>query len=241
MLEFKKAEELKLDIVSSRDMSLFGAFSDTDKIKFILTFDAEKEELDKITEVSAVIHKDAWNSQKEIYHVAKLERTGDGEFFGICDFAKFLGLWDDSCGLFYYHYLVKTVDGDITLGGEGVRELETIENGIGERQVLVYDSSYKTSKSFAKGVVYHIFVDRFMRSGRCGVKNGAELNEDWDNGIPQYGEYPGAEVANNVFFGGDLYGIAEKLDYIAALGTKTIYLSPVLTRIPTTNTTQATI
>lgn len=151
---------------------------------------------------------------------------------------KFLGLWDDSCGLFYYHYLVKTADGDLTLGGEGVRELETIENGIGERQVLVYDSSYKTSKSFAKGVVYHIFVDRFKRSGRCGVKNGAELNEDWDNGIPQYGEYPGAEVSNNVFFGGDLYGIAEKLDYIAALGTKTIYLSPVLTRIPTTNTTR---
>ena len=227
MLEFKKAEELKLDTVSSRDMSLFGAFSDTDKIKFTMTFDADKEELDKITEVSAVIHKDAWNSQKEIYHVAKLERTGDGEFCGICDFSKFLGLWDDSCGLFYYHYLVKTADGDITLGGEGVRELETIENGIGERQVLVYDSSYKTSKSFAKGVVYHIFVDRFKRSGRCGVKNGAELNEDWDNGIPQYGEYPGAEVANNVFFGGDLYGIAEKLDYIAALGTKTIYLSPI--------------
>ena len=227
MLEFKKAEELKLDTVSSRDMSLFGAFSDTDKIKFILKFDADKEELDKITEVSAVIHKDAWNSQKEIYHVAKLERTCDGEFCGICDFAKFLELWDDSCGLFYYHYLVKTADGEITLGGEGVRELETIENGIGERQVLVYDSSYKTSKSFAKGVVYHIFVDRFKRSGRCGVKNGAELNEDWDNGIPQYGEYPGAEVSNNVFFGGDLYGIAEKLDYIAALGTKTIYLSPI--------------
>lgn len=89
MLEFKKAEELKLDIVSSRDMSLFGAFSDTDKIKFTLMFDADKEELDKITEVSAVIHKDAWNSQKEIYHVAKLERTRDGEFCGICDFAKF--------------------------------------------------------------------------------------------------------------------------------------------------------
>ena len=51
MLEFKKAEELKLDIVSSRDMSLFGAFSDTDKIKFTLMFDADKEELDKITEV----------------------------------------------------------------------------------------------------------------------------------------------------------------------------------------------
>ena len=59
MLEFKKAEELKLDIVSSRDMSLFGTFSDTDKIKFTLMFDADKEELDKITEVSAVIHKDA--------------------------------------------------------------------------------------------------------------------------------------------------------------------------------------
>ena len=32
---------------------------------------------------------------------------------------------------------------------------------------------------------------------------------------------------NNVFFGGDLWGVIEKLDYIAALGVKTIYLSPV--------------
>ncbi len=58
-------------------------------------------------------------------------------------------------------------------------------------------------------------------------KPGAVLDEDWDGGIPQFGEYPGAEVANNVFFGGNLRGITEKLDYIASLGVRTIYLSPV--------------
>ena len=48
------------------------------------------------------------------------------------------------------------------------------------------------------------------------------IDPDWDGGIPQFGEYPGAEVPNNVFFGGDLCGITEKLDYIASLGVKTI-------------------
>ena len=40
------------------------------------------------------------------------------------------------------------------------------------------------------------------------------MNNDWYNGIPQYADVPGGYVENNMFFGGDLYGIIEKLDYI---------------------------
>jgi hypothetical protein len=45
--------------------------------------------------------------------------------------------------------------------------------------------------------------------------------------VPQYGEYPGAFVKNNVFFGGNLIGVREKLDYLASLGVSVIYLSPI--------------
>ena len=227
MLNIVKAEEHKYDINRKRDVSLFGAFEDNDKIRFTFNLYGDMDELCDISDVSIVIHKDAWNSHQEIYHSFKMNKIGSAEFRTEFEFNEFLKLWDDDVGLFYYHYLINCCDEALTIGGEGIRELEVIENGIGERQLLIYKSGYRTSSSFSKGIIYHIFVDRFKRSGKCGVKEGAELNEDWDNGIPQYGEYPGDEVSNNVFFGGDLYGITEKLDYIASLGTKTIYLSPV--------------
>lgn len=228
-----KSEEFKYDLKNKRDMTLFGAFSSADSVSFLLEMSSadENSETGKITSVSMIIHKDAWNSGNAVYHVidlCELEASDSTRKFKVdIKFPELLELWDGDVGLFYYHYLVKTEDGDVTIGGEGVQELCVIRNGIGERQLLVYKDGYSTSEKFRRGVIYHIFVDRFKRSGQCDVKKGAELNEDWDNGIPQYGEYPGAEVANNVFFGGDLYGIAEELDYIASLGVKTIYLSPV--------------
>ncbi|MBQ1602737.1 MAG: glycoside hydrolase family 13 protein, partial [Oscillospiraceae bacterium] len=35
------------------------------------------------------------------------------------------------------------------------------------------------------------------------------------------------EVTCSDFFGGDLDGIAEKLDYLASLGVTTLYLNPI--------------
>lgn len=34
-------------------------------------------------------------------------------------------------------------------------------------------------------------------------------------------------MANDMFFGGDLYGIIEKLDYLQTLGVNCLYLSPI--------------
>lgn len=77
------------------------------------------------------------------------------------------------------------------------------------------------------GVIYHVFVDRFFRAGNAPPSRGTFINPDWENGIPQYPPYPGAPLANNMFFGGDLDGVTEKLSYIASLGTRAIYLSPI--------------
>ena len=77
------------------------------------------------------------------------------------------------------------------------------------------------------GVIYHVFVDRFFRGGNAPPSKGTFINPDWENGIPQFPPYPGAPLANNMFFGGDLDGVTEKLSYIASLGTRIIYLSPI--------------
>ncbi len=65
-------------------------------------------------------------------------------------------------------------------------------------------------------VFYQIFPDRFARSPRLDDFR-AQLNlEDWDAPPSVYG-----------FKGGDLYGVAERLDYLQDLGVTALYLNPI--------------
>ena len=77
------------------------------------------------------------------------------------------------------------------------------------------------------GIIYHIFVDRFAKGGKVPRREDAILRSDWENAIPDFPEYPGAFIKNNTFFGGTLWGIIDKLDYIKSLGVSIIYLSPI--------------
>ena len=134
-------------------------------------------------------------------------------------------------GLYYYKYEFVYSNkteyyGNRNLDGK-LFKLE--DNNLGYIQLMVYNHPKNQPFWLYGGIMYHIFVDRFKSSGKCPVKKDAVLNEDWYNGIPQYPEYPGAYVENNMFFGGDLYGVAEKLDYIKSLGVNCIYLSPIFT------------
>ena len=62
-------------------------------------------------------------------------------------------------------------------------------------------------------VFYQVFPDRFARSGRVEAPGPLE---DWDSPPTVHG-----------FKGGDLYGVAERLDDLADLGVTAIYLNPV--------------
>lgn len=132
---------------------------------------------------------------------------------------------DSNGGLFFYRYEFKTYYGERYCVSDGFSELSV--NALpSERQLLVYDADNEITYS-PKGIIYHIFVDRFRRSGKCEIKKSSVLNEDWENGIPEYAKKNGDFLKNNTVFGGDLYGIVEKLDYIKSLGTELIYLSPI--------------
>ena len=72
-----------------------------------------------------------------------------------------------------------------------------------------------TTPNWVKDAVfYQIFPDRFARSERL-ARNGL-LFEAWDSPPTTFG-----------FKGGDLYGVAERLDYLQDLGVNTLYLNPV--------------
>lgn len=95
-------------------------------------------------------------------------------------------------------------------------------------QLTVYSKDYSTPEWFDSGVTYHIFVDRFHRAGeKPEPKAGRnyKLHEHWGE-APDL--YPQGQLEQNFdFFGGNLKGILEKLDYIQSLGVTTIYLSPI--------------
>ena len=94
-------------------------------------------------------------------------------------------------------------------------------------RMLIYRPDFSTPAWFAGGTMYHIFLDRFFRAAHCGKLHTGRLETDWEHGIPQFAEKPGDELANDLFFGGNLAGVTEKLDDLAVLGVTVLYLSPV--------------
>lgn len=95
-------------------------------------------------------------------------------------------------------------------------------------RLLVYSEDFYTPEWAKEAVMYHIFVDRFCKTPEVvPTRTDCKINSNWDTGIPEYAEYPGAELANNEFFGGNLYGVSAKLDYLKELGVNCIYLSPI--------------
>ncbi len=98
---------------------------------------------------------------------------------------------------------------------------------VNEAQILVYNEKYAPPQWLMGGVIYQIFPDRFARGGNVARREDAVYNQDWENGIPEHPRYGGEAFPNNTHFGGTLYGVAEKLDYLVSLGVNCIYLNPI--------------
>ncbi|MBC6936451.1 MAG: hypothetical protein DWB42_11495 [Chloroflexi bacterium] len=108
-------------------------------------------------------------------------------------------------------------------------------------QITVYDPAYYTPEWMRNAVVYQIFPDRF-RDGDPS-NNPADGDEVFYDALPlifhdTWNEPPvdGRRVLapagdqgyyNSDFYGGDLAGITEKLDYLHDLGVTAIYLNPI--------------
>ncbi|MDR0490191.1 MAG: glycoside hydrolase family 13 protein, partial [Oscillospiraceae bacterium] len=123
----------------------------------------------------------------------------------------------DTPGLYWYNLKIDTPDG----ATHEVRERDGRDF-----QVTAYEPGDTTPDWIQGGVIYHIFVDRFRRGGDTNIRPGAIFREDWD-GCPYYLPDEKGIVKNNDFFGGDLYGVIEKLPYLEQLGVTCVYLSPV--------------
>ena len=133
------------------------------------------------------------------------------------------------CGLFWYTILL--CRGADTLfavaGADGVSC--TFERQTGRLfRLLVAKDGFDTPARFRGRTMYHVFVDRFAKGqGPVSYPAGAVVHQNWQEPILQYGERPGDFVENNEFFGGNLWGVAEKLEHLTSLGVNVLYLSPI--------------
>ena len=207
-------------IVNGRDMSPFGAFSSVDTVEFTVILPR------RCGVTSIYMHLCGEGLENKFYRCFKFDWVA---FKGANDlYACKIDMSDIGVGLYYYKYEIKSTGSEFFGGGTKVGELSKMDGtSDGMIQLLIYQKSTDCPSWMRGGIMYHIFVDRFCKSGKCKPKKSAVMNEDWYSGIPQYADAPGGYVENNMFFGGDLYGIIEKLDYIESLGVTCLYLSPI--------------
>ncbi len=82
---------------------------------------------------------------------------------------------------------------------------------------------------WAKGAIfYQIYVDRFYNGDRS---NDVEDNEyiyigEGTSKVTDWNKYPAA-MGVREFYGGDIAGVIQKLDYLQDLGVEVIYLNPI--------------
>ena len=205
----------------NKEVGYLGAFTKRSPISVRLYIPIDAE----VKKAFIQIHADGM--QRYFYQRIQLEWKGSDETHNYYETELDIPSFD--VGLYYYKYELvfnrKTeYYGYKNLNGQ---LLKLKNDNMGYIQLLVYKNTRKQPEWLYGGIMYHIFVDRFRSSGKCPIKENAILNKDWNNGIPEYPEYPGAYVENNTFFGGDLYGVIEKLDYIKSLGVSCLYLSPI--------------
>ena len=147
------------------------------------------------------------------------------------EFVFDLSILSDRPTLRFFYIRLVTSRGDLFVKKYGSEFITGDGSARDVFQLSFSKFEYPMPEKALGGVIYHVFVDRFRRGGDVPVSEGAVLvSGEWEN-IPEYPEYPGAPLKNNTFYGGTLYGIVEKLDYIKSLGTTVLYLSPIFSSV----------
>ena len=128
-----------------------------------------------------------------------------------------------------------------SMGPAVVERLPTDTRRIRRYRQTIHAADYAVPAWAQDAVYYAIFPERFRngdpsndpRPGGGRVQDRyqdheVERHARWVEKPFKPGSGDGSDgVHNNDFFGGDLAGIIEKLDYIKALGANTIYLTPI--------------
>ena len=148
------------------------------------------------------------------------EQTEDYEIYS-CTFAM------AQPGLYFYYFRIATENEVFSLYRQGYDQTNMEAGDFW--QLSCIPASFVVPEDCFGVVMYQIFPDRFYRKGTCDTTEKIQpfwLHTDVKD-TPEYRPNALGEVENCDFFGGNLRGIAEKLDYLADLGVKILYLNPI--------------
>ncbi len=221
----EKCEVKILKFIDGKDISNMGAVKCSDMLEFRVTVARRLGAVGVVCRIA----RDGCP-----YKDIELERNSCDELFdtytAVLDTKEMCG--EEGCGLFYYEFLFLRGVETLFTDTFNNKDFELKQSSGGHFRLLISKKDYKTPENFGKGVMYQIFTDRFYRgespeARSVPLRQDARLLEDWDNGVPEFPPYPGAPMKNNTFFGGNLWGVAEKLDYLCELGVTHIYLCPI--------------
>ena len=131
---------------------------------------------------------------------------------------------------------------EVRLGAEPFRYCFEVQSGTEKyyygrcgisREILEYYNFVVvpgfSTPDWAKGaVMYQIFTDRFYNGDKS---NDVETNEyyyigDYSRRVTNWDKYP-ANMGVREFYGGDLQGGMDKLDYLQELGVEVVYFNPL--------------
>ncbi|MEG0570422.1 MAG: alpha-amylase family glycosyl hydrolase, partial [Oscillospiraceae bacterium] len=111
------------------------------------------------------------------------------------------------------------------------------DNLINPFQITIYDKDFITPDWVKNGVMYQIFPDRFCRGNKTNLINGKKYHEQLGRTIIAHENWDEEPICTPIngnedyfpcdFFGGDLIGIEQQLDYLQSLSVTVIYLNPI--------------
>lgn len=87
---------------------------------------------------------------------------------------------------------------------------------------------FKTPEWMRGAVLYQIYVDRFFNGDKTNDVVNREYSYigDYVTRVDNWNKYP-ASMGVREFYGGDLEGVIQKLDYLKELGVQCIYFNPL--------------
>ncbi|UCC62529.1 MAG: alpha-amylase [Anaerolineae bacterium] len=196
---------------------------------------------DDVTAVTARVWSTAAGAQA-LYPMALVASTDDPPYG--YDYWQATIPAQDEPTILYYRFIVRDgsdedfyEDDDLFDGGWGTTYNDSPDYSF---QIDVYQPNFTTPDWIKNAVVYQIFPDRFYNGD---PKNDAEptdptvydnpvLVKSWDDLPEGYCRgYEGVTCDEGPqgrdFFGGDLQGVKEKLDYLVDLGVTAIYFNPI--------------
>lgn len=209
---------------SAKGKSAFGrgAFSCSEKLKIELEISRKFG----ITKVYLCLDDDNKGEYLEI-EIPVEETVCSKDFYSyVLDFKK---LCENGDGLFFWK--IKLCAGSKCYYSHSINNVDYCFSDIDSTKpfrLLVYRDDFTTPDWAKNGVMYQIFVDRFCKgSKKVPVRDDCKINDDWYDGIPEFAAKNGDPLENNMFFGGTLWGVIEKLDYLKDLGVNILYLCPI--------------